>query len=285
MKISGHTKVIAIFGDPVEHTLSPAMHNAAFAALGLDCVYVPFHVRPNGLKDAVLGLRAMGLKGANITVPHKERVVEFLDELDDEAKLLGAVNTIVNRDGVLKGFNTDGRGFVKSLKDDAKFDPKEKKVFICGSGGAARGIAFALIKAGAGTVSLYDVDGPKRDKLVQDLNTSLGKDAARAMPLDQDFIRSCELIVNATPLGMQGGDPLPIPAGAFGKGQFFCDIVYNPPKTAVMTAAEKAGAKVSNGLGMLLYQGVIAFEHWLGVLPPVEVMREALEKGLKVKKI
>jgi shikimate dehydrogenase len=285
MKISGHTKVIAIFGDPIEHTLSPAMHNAAFAALGMNCVYVPFHVRPNGLKDAVAGLRAMGFAGANITVPHKERVMGLLDEVDDEAMLLGAVNTIVNRDGVLKGYNTDGRGFVKSLKEDAKFAPEEKKVFICGAGGAARGIAFALVNSGAGPIFLYDVDGLKRDKLVQDLNSAFNKDAARAVPMDQDFILSCELIVNATPLGMREGDPLPIPPGAFCKGQFFYDIVYNPPKTAAMSAAEKAGARISNGLGMLLYQGVIAFEHWLGVLPPVEVMREALEKGLNVKKI
>ncbi len=281
MKISGHTKVIAIFGDPVEHTLSPAMHNAAFAARGMDCGYVPFHVRPNGLRGAVSGLRAMGFVGANITVPHKERVIEFLDEVDEEARLLGAVNTIVNRGGILTGYNTDGRGFVKSLKDDAKFDPKGKKVFVCGAGGAARGIAFALVNAGSGPVFLYDVDGPKRDKLVLDLNTALKKDAARAQSLDPDFIRSCSLVINATPLGMRGDDPLPMSANAFTKGQLFYDVIYNPPKTAAMAAAESSGARALNGLGMLLYQGVIAFEHWLGVLPPVEVMREALKKGLE----
>ncbi len=280
MKISGHTKVIAIFGDPVEHTLSPAMHNAAFDALGMDCVYVPFHVRPNGLKGAVSGLRAMGFAGANITVPHKERVIEFLDEVDEEARLLGAVNTIVNRGGILTGYNTDGRGFVKSLKDDAKFDPKGKKAFICGAGGAARGIAFALVNAGSGPVFLYDVDGPKRDKLVLDLNTALKKDAARAEPLDADFIRSCALVINATPIGMHEGDPLPFPADSFKKGQMFYDVIYNPPKTAAMAAAEGAGARVLNGLGMLLHQGVIAFEHWFDVTPPAEAMREALKLGL-----
>ncbi len=281
MKISGHTRVVAIFGDPVEHTLSPAMHNAAFGALGMDCVYAPFHVRSNGLKGAVSGLRAMGFAGANITVPHKEHVIEFLDEVDEEARLLGAVNTIVNKGGILTGYNTDGRGFVKSLKDDARFDPKGKKVFILGAGGAARGIAFALVNAGAGPVFLYDVDGPKRDKLVLDLNTALKKDAARAEPLDPDFISSCALVINATPLGMREGDPAPFPADSFKKGQMFCDIIYNPPKTAAMAAAEGAGARVLNGLGMLLHQGVIAFEHWFGVAPPVEVMRDALKQGLK----
>ena len=135
--ITGKTKVIAIFGDPIEHTMSPAMHNAAFAELGMDCVYVPFHVKPESLASAVAGIRAMGIAGANITVPHKERVLEFLDEVDEEAGRLDAVNTIVNTDGVLKGYNTDGRGFVMSLKEDAKFNPEKRRVFICGSGGAA----------------------------------------------------------------------------------------------------------------------------------------------------
>ncbi len=276
MNISGNTKVIAIFGDPIEHTLSPAMHNAAFAEMGLDYVYVPFHVKAEELGSAVRGLKALGFAGANITVPHKERVLEFLDEVDPFAGKLGAVNTIVNRDGKLIGYNTDGLGFIKSLKEDAGFDPAKKKAFICGSGGAARAIGFALENAGARRVYLYDIDEQKRDRLVTDINSASGKVSARPSPLDPDFIRSCDLVVNATPLGMHESDPLPIPEGSFRVGQVVYDIVYNPPTTKTLAAAQTGGAKAVNGLGMLLYQGVIAFEHWIGRTPPASLMREVL---------
>jgi shikimate dehydrogenase len=275
-QISGHTKVIAIFGDPIEHTLSPAMHNAAFAAMGLDYVYVPFHVRPDNLGAAVDGIRAMGIAGANITVPHKERVIEYLDSVDDEAKRLGAVNTIVNKDGVLTGYNTDGGGFIMSLKEDAGFDPKMKRVYVCGSGGAARGICFALAQAGAGRIYLYDIDGPKLARLVMDINSAFSGEVARSAALDPDFIRGADLVVNATPLGMRESDPMPMPEGSFRPGQVIYDIVYNPPRTKTLKAAEAAGAKAVNGLGMLLYQGVLAFEHWLGKTPPAGVMKAAL---------
>lgn len=280
MNISGHTKIIAIFGDPVEHTLSPAMHNAAFAEMGLDYAYAPFHVKPNDLAAAVRGIRAMGIAGANITVPHKERVLEFLDEIDDEARRLGAVNTIVNRDGVLTGYNTDGRGFVRSLREDAGFDPEKKKVFVCGSGGAARGIGFALAAAGARRIYFYDIDESRRDRLAMDINSGTGREAARPSLLDADFIRSADLVVNATPLGMKESDPLPIPEKAFRVGQVVCDIVYNPKRTKTLAAAEAAGAKAINGLGMLLYQGVIAFEYWTGKTPPAQLMRKTLDERI-----
>jgi len=276
MNITGHTKVVAIFGDPVEHTKSPAMHNAAFADMGIDAVYVPFHVRPDALGAAVNGIRAMGFAGANITVPHKERVMEFLDFVDDEAKKMGAVNTVVNKDGRLTGYNTDGRGFIKSLKEDAGFDPKGRRVFLCGAGGAARGIGFALALAGARRIYLYDIDGPKLSRLVMDINSAVGREAARTSILDAEFIKAADLVVNATPLGMHEGDPLPVPAGAFRVGQVVYDAVYNPPMTATLKAAKAAGATPVNGLGMLLYQGVLAFEYWFGRTPPADVMKKAL---------
>lgn len=276
MNISGHTKIIAIFGDPVEHTLSPAMHNAAFAAMGLDYVYVPFHVKPDGLGAAVAGMRAMGIAGANITVPHKERVIDFLDEVDEEAKRLGAINTIVNRDGVLAGYNTDGRGFIRSLKEDAGFDPNMKRVFVCGAGGASRGICFSLAQAGARRVYLFDIDEARQGRLVMDINAAYGREVARPSILDPGFIRGADLIVNATPLGMRESDPMPMPEGSFRQGQVVYDVIYNPARTKTLAAAEAAGAKAVNGLGMLLYQGVLAFEHWLGKTPPADVMRAAL---------
>ena len=281
MGITGNTKTIAIFGDPIGHTLSPAMHNAAFSSMGLDYIYVPFHVKPEGLKAAINGLRVLDLAGANITVPHKERVMEFLDEIDDEARKMGAVNTIVNKDGKLTGYNTDGRGFIMSLKEDAGFDPSMKRVFVCGAGGAARGIGFALASAGARRIYFYDIDVPKRDRLVADVNSAAGREAARPSIFAPDFIKAADLAVNATPLGMHENDPSPIPEGSFRPGQVVYDIVYNPPKTKTLLAAEAAGAKAVNGLGMLLYQGVLAFEHWLGRTPPADVMRDALKAGLK----
>jgi shikimate dehydrogenase len=184
MNISGNTKVIAIFGDPIKHTPSPAMHNAAFAEMGIDYIRTITSSPMNWARQH--GLKALGFAGANITVPHKERVLEFLDEVDPFAGKLGAVNTIVNRDGRLTGYNTDGLGFIKSLKEDAGFDPAKKKAFICGSGGAARAIGFALENAGARRVYLYDIDEPKRDRLVTDINSASGKVSARPSPLDAD---------------------------------------------------------------------------------------------------
>ncbi|MBI5191553.1 MAG: shikimate dehydrogenase [Nitrospirae bacterium] len=279
MKITGRTKLVAIFGDPVEHTKSPAMHNAAFEALDMDNAYVPFHIRPEGLGAAVNGLRALGFAGSNITVPHKERVMEFLDSVDPEAKKMGAVNTIVNRDGRLTGYNTDGRGFVMSLKLDAGFDPDKKRVFVCGAGGASRGIGTALAMAGARRVYFYDIDEARRDRLVMDVNSGAGREAARPSILDPDFIRGADLVVNATPLGMHESDPLPMPKESFRPGQVVYDIVYNPARTKTIEAAETAGARTANGLGMLLYQGVLAFEHWFAKTPPVDVMRAALLAG------
>jgi shikimate dehydrogenase len=219
----------------------------------------------------------MEMAGANITVPHKERVMEFLDEVDEEAKALGAVNTVVNRDGRLIGYNTDGRGFIQSLKEDAGFEPSQKRVFVCGAGGAARAIVFSLVRAGARRVYLYDIDGHRCDRLVADVNSAAGREATRTAALDAAFIRGAELVVNATPLGMRPDDPMPMPDGSFRAGQVVYDIIYNPAVTSTMDAARRAGAKAVNGLGMLLYQGVLAFWHWTGTMPPAEVMRGALE--------
>lgn len=280
MEITGRTRLVAIFGDPVEHTMSPAMHNTAFTELGMDCAYVPFHITPGRLGEAVRALKVLGIVGANITVPHKERVMEFLDDVDDEAAKIGAVNTIVNDDGRLVGYNTDGRGFVMSLKEDAGFDPKSKRVFMCGAGGAARGICFALAAAGTRRIYLYDVDEQRADRLVMELNSALGRQLARPSVMDPDFIRGADLVVNATPLGMHATDPLPIPENSFRSGQTVYDIVYNPAETKTLKAARAAGATGVNGLGMLLYQGVLAFEHWFGVTPPAPSMKKALDERL-----
>ncbi|HMK59526.1 MAG TPA: shikimate dehydrogenase [Dissulfurispiraceae bacterium] len=279
MNISGKTKIVGLFGYPVEHSLSPYMHNAAFEALGLEYCYVTYPVHPDLLEDAVKGIRALSLKGVNITVPHKERVISFLDEVDEEARFIGAVNTIQNRDGQLIGYNTDGRGFMKSL-DEAGITVEGKKVLIIGTGGAARAIGFYLCKS-AGKVHLYDIDIPKAEVLAGHLyavrQNAILVDSTTIY--NKPFISSMDIIINATPLGLKAGDPSPIDVALIGSDQVVCDLIYKD--TPMLRAAADKGCKTMHGLGMLLWQGVIAFEIWTGIVPPVGVMKAALMERMK----
>jgi shikimate dehydrogenase len=280
--ISGKTAVYGIFGHPVEHTFSPGMHNAAFGELDLDGCYVPFAVRPDELGRAVLALVPLGIRGLNVTVPHKEKVIPYLDELSEEARLIGAVNTIEVRDGRLIGHNTDGRGFLRSLREEAGFRPKGKIFVIVGSGGASRAVCFSLALAGAETILLHDIIPAKAEKLGRDVRRST---SARVAVLNTETLRKiapdADCVINATPLGLRTNDPLPIPRELVGKGQLVCDLVYNPPKTRLLTAARSRGADTLSGIGMLLYQGVIAFEIWTGRKAPVSVMKRALQKQMR----
>lgn len=280
--ISGKTAVYGIFGHPVEHTFSPGMHNAAFADLGLDGCYVPFAVRPEELGHAVSAIVPLGLRGLNITVPHKEKVIPFLDELTEDARLIGAVNTIEVRDGSLVGHNTDGRGFLRSLRADAGFNPKGKTIFMAGAGGAARAVCFSLALAGVDTILLYDLDRAKAAKLERDVQS---KTSARVKVLQAGTMRksapAADCIINATPLGLKKGDPLPVPREFVQKGRLVCDLVYNPPDTALLKMARSCGARTLPGIGMLLYQGVIAFEIWTGEKAPVDVMKRALARQIR----
>ena len=280
--ISGHTAVYGIFGHPVEHTFSPGMHNAAFGALGLDACYVPFSVPPEQLEPAVRAIVPLGLKGLNVTVPHKEKVIPFLDGLSDDAKLIGAVNTIEVRSGRLIGHNTDGRGFLRSLREETGFRPKGKRVLIIGSGGAARAVSFCLALAGAAAIGLHDADGSKAARLASDLGRTTGT-AAEVVPTDglDERARDAHCLINATPLGLKRGDPLPLPKQSIRNGHLVCDLVYNPPVTGLLRAARSAGAATLPGIGMLLFQGVIAFEVWTGRKAPVEVMRRALVRQVR----
>ncbi len=274
MDIGGKTKITGLFGYPVEHSLSPAMHNAAFKHMGLDYCYVTFSVRPDMLKDAVQAIRALNLKGVNVTIPHKENVMPFLDEISEDASFIGAVNTIKNEGGRLTGYNTDGRGFMQSLTD-AGIDVTGKTIYIAGSGGAARAIGYYLCKE-ASTVWLYDVDTAKSDALKQHLNKL--KDnislADAGLIKSKDFFSKIDVIINATPLGLNVDDALPVDISLFDSKHIVCDLIYK--ETPLLRKAAVKGCKTMNGLGMLLWQGVFAFEIWTGIKPPVEVMREAL---------
>lgn len=273
MVVSGKTKIVGIFGDPISHTLSPAMHNAAFKAMNLDICYIPFRVSPDSLADAVRAVRSLNLLGVNITVPHKEKVIASLDAVDEEASFIGAVNTIVNRDSILTGYNTDGRGFMSSLMEEG-IDPRDKRILIIGTGGACRAISFYLCQH-ASRLFLFDIDRARAEKLAQDLSriretvTLLGRLEESGQP---------DIIVNATPLGLRPDDPLPIAPETLRPGMIACDLIYK--KTRFLQEAESRGLKTVNGAGMLLWQGVLAFELWTGRKPPVDLMREKLLAGI-----
>src|SRR4030067_2069341 len=211
MMISGKTKIYGIFGHPVEHTFSPGMHNAGFTKLGMDACYVPFAVHPDGLGDAMKAVLPLRLQGLNITVPHKEKVIAFLDELSEEARLIGAVNTIEVREEHLIGHNTDGRGFIRSLQELARFNPKGKRFLIVGAGGAGRAVGFSLALSGASRISFCDTDAQKVGVLVNDIRNKMGV-MVETVPEEEIEASAAEAdcLINATPLGLKGSDLLPI---------------------------------------------------------------------------
>lgn len=274
IQISGRTKITGIFGYPVEHTLSPAMHNAAFKALGLDYCYVPFPVHPDYLKDAVKAIRALNLCGVNVTIPHKEKVMPLLDEINEEASFIGAVNTIVNSEGRLIGYNTDGKGFMQSLIESG-ISVEGKDILIIGAGGASRAISYYLSQK-TKTLYLYNRNKNRAEKLVHDL-----KKIRNNVTLIENIssIERFHIIINATPLGLKKEDPLPFDISLLRAEQTVCDLIYK--KTRLLEEASKKGCATLDGLGMLLWQGLFAFELWTGKTPKVEVMRNALMKSNK----
>src|SRR3990172_8171145 len=274
MRITGRTKITGLYGHPVEHTLSPLMHNAAFEHLGIDYCYLPFSVHPDSLKNAVEAIRALRLTGVNITIPHKESVIPYLDNVNEEALFIGAVNTIVNQEGQLTGYNTDGRGFMRSLSEN-NISADNKKVLIVGAGGASRAISYYLSEK-ADTLYLFDIDKIKLEKLAADLS---GIRDNIAILHDTADLSSFDLLINATPLGLKATDPLPLDVSVLSARQTVCDLIYKT--TPFQSLAAQKGCKAIDGLGMLLWQGVLAFELWTRILPPVEIMRNALLCGMK----
>jgi shikimate dehydrogenase len=272
MHIGGKTKITGLFGYPVEHTLSPSMHNAAFEHLGLDYCYLPFLVHPDFLRQAVDAVRALNMTGVNITVPHKEAVIPLLDSVDEEAAFIGAVNTIVNSEGRLKGYNTDGRGFMRSLSENG-ISVENRQVLIVGAGGASRAISYYLSEK-AKTLYLHDVAQNRMDSLVSDLRKIRSNVSSYGQMTN---LGSFDVIINATPLGLKAGDPLPFDVSTLPPGHTVCDLIYR--KTRLLEEAAKKGCRTMDGLGMLLWQGVLAFELWTSAVPPVDLMRNALLKG------
>ncbi len=280
--ISGKTKIYGIFGYPVGHTFSPGMHNSAFTALKMDACYIPFEVPPDALVRAVNAVIPLNLAGLNITVPHKEKIIPCLDGLSEEARLIGAVNTVQIQEERLVGHNTDGRGFLRSLKEQAGFRPKGKTFLLVGAGGAARAVAFSLALGGASKILLHDTDAGKADRLAGDIRDKANADAS-AVAEDElsSSAREADCLINATPIGLRNADPLPFSADVIEPRHLVADLVYNPFSTRLLKTAGTKRAKTLPGLGMLLYQGVIAFEIWTGKKAPVAVMQKALKRQIQ----
>lgn len=278
--IDSHTILYGVFGDPVHHSKSPVMMNAAFRELGINAAYAAFHVKPDRLRDAVYGVRALQYRGVNVTIPHKVEVMQYLDEVDEAARIIGAVNTIVNDDGKLTGYNTDGIGYVRSLKTETGSDLRGKRIVVIGAGGAARGVVHALAQERPSSIRIANRTKDKAVELAKDM--SVFADCSGMGMEELSAISDADLVLNTTSVGMHPHtDQVPAANISFQPGMIVSDLIYNPLETRWLQLAGQAGAVVHRGLGMFLYQGAYAFEYWTGKPAPVEVMREAVMRSLQ----
>ncbi len=270
-EINGKTKVIGVIGENIENSLSPLIHNQIILKHSLNFCYLPFQVAEIDLGKAVQGIRALNIRGANITFPYKEKVIEFLDEVEESARRIGAVNTIVNNKGILTGYNTDVIGFKKSLQDNGKFVIKGKKAVVLGAGGAARAVTCSLLEEGIEEVSIFNRTLEKAKKIKQNFSSFFPRSSINIFSFEQndlkDKIKEANLLVNATSIGMEYQlDNTPLPdKKLFHPNLLVCDLIYHPARTLFLREAERAGAKIINGLPMLVYQGIESFYLWSGL--------------------
>jgi shikimate dehydrogenase len=284
--INGKTSLVGLMGWPVAHSLSPAMYNAAFAALGLEWAYVPLPVQPEHVEQALKGLTALNFVGANVTVPHKQAVMRHLDELSDASTITGAVNTIHIQDGKFYGYNTDAIGFLNALKE-AGYHPKGMRVAVLGAGGAARAVVYSLARSEVDAIIVFNRTAERAAFLIDDLADAFPESTLSFEVFTAEALAALQgqvdMVVNTTSVGMHPHlelspwpDEVPLPAQTI-----FYDLVYNPLETAFLKRARAAGLDAINGLGMLVHQGAFAFETWTGQPAPLEVMKEACLQGLQ----
>ena len=279
--LTGHTRIVGVIGDPIEHSRSPQMHNAAFAKAGLDYVYVPFHVRPDDLADAIAGFKAINVVGINVTLPHKQTVIPFLTSISREAELIGAVNTLTFVEGNIHGDNTDAPGVLQALEEDGNISgsPVGENVVVLGAGGAARAVVVALALRGVASITIANRTVEKAVSLAKEMDQKTGVSMQgmgltdKRLPLS---VRESKLLVNTATTSMDVTQPLLISADWLQRNTIVYDIVYTPPVTPLMQAATERGCQTLGGIGMLVHQGAIAFEKWTGVTPCTETMRQAL---------
>jgi shikimate dehydrogenase len=274
--LSIHTKLVVLFGTPLGHTLSPAMHNQLFEKLNLDYLYLPVEVSTGDLKTVYAGLRKMNVVGFNVTIPHKLTIIDLLDRLDPLAEVIGAVNTICIREGRSIGYNTDGEGFIKYLEATLDATIENKRIFILGSGGASRGISMTMASRGAAKIYLCNRTTSKAEALATEINARI-RPCAEAIPQAtgemHKALAECDILINATSVGMQPhDDDMPIEADLLRPDLVVADLVYTPLMTRLLSTAEKAGCAIVKGHGMLVHQGALGFKLWTGVEPLIDAM-------------
>ncbi|MFO8100556.1 MAG: shikimate dehydrogenase [Dehalococcoidia bacterium] len=277
-------KTVGLIGYPLGHSLSPVFQQAAFDHLKLDIRYELWETPPEKLEEVVNSIRAEDKLGSNVTVPYKEDVIGLLDELNEIARDIGAVNTIVKKNGGLTGYNTDAEGFRRALEAEGNFDPAGKRVTMIGAGGVARAIGFILIKSGVASLKLFDIDQSRAEKLA----TELGSSGVAVLKSGEgseyeEAVSEADLLINCTPIGMKHSpseNDSPVAEGLISAQSLVYDVVYNPLKTPLLQMAEKKGARGLSGLSMLVYQGVAAFELWTGQAAPVDIMMKAVKRAL-----
>lgn len=283
MIITGKTRACGVIGDPINHSLSPIIQNAAFEALDLNFVFLAYKVKTSGLEDAVNGARALNIRGLNVTMPHKTRIIDFLDRIDLSAQIIKSVNTVLNKENLLFGFNTDGVGALRALKENG-VEPKGRKVLLLGAGGAARAIAYTLAKE-ADELVVLNRTVKSSHNLAKLLEKTVGKKVASGSLSISDIQRNLQdsdILINATSLGMKPKpQESPVPIKLLRRDLSVMDIVYNPIETRLIKDAKSMGAVVIGGIEMLIYQGAASFEIWTGKSAPIQVMKKAALSHLR----
>ena len=278
--LTGHTRIVGVIGDPVEHSRSPQMHNAAFAKARLDYVYVPFHVRPTDLADAIAGFKAINVVGINVTLPHKQVIISYLTSISREAELIGAVNTLTFTDEGIHGDNTDAPGVLRALEENRNMSvPVGENVVVLGAGGAARAVVVALALAGVASITIANRTVEKAASLAEEMGQKTGISMQGLGLADARLpvaVRQSMLLINTATASMDATHPLLISADWLQPNTIVYDIVYTPPVTPLMRAAAARGCETLGGISMLVHQGAIAFEKWTGVAPCTETMHRAL---------
>lgn len=277
---NGLPLLLGVMGDPILHSKSPAMHMAALQATGLQGSYLPFHVKREDLGHAIQGIRALGFRGVNVTVPHKVEVMDDLDEIDEGARYIGAVNTIVNDEGRLKGYNTDGIGYIRSLKEEAVSDLSGRKVLVIGAGGAARGIIYALLLERPAQVIVANRTKESALQLAAEW-AHLGNITGCGLEQMGQYISGVDTLINTTSVGMYPKiHDIPLDSDMIPEGIVVSDLIYNPLQTELLRQAQQKGCTIHNGFGMFVYQGAYAFEYWTGRPAPIEAMKSAVLASL-----
>ncbi|WP_081954741.1 shikimate dehydrogenase [Paenibacillus graminis] len=268
--------LLGVMGDPIAHSKSPLMHTAALKALGIPGAYVPLHIAPGHLGEAIQAIRTLGFRGVNVTIPHKVAVMEYMDRLDDSAVAVGAVNTVVNDNGVLTGYNTDGIGYVRSLKAEAAPDLAGSRILVIGAGGAARGIIAALLLEHPAAVVIANRTEDKSKQLAEAFQAKgtvngIGNHKIAA------YIADMDIVINTTSVGMYPHiDVMPIDPGLLRQGMIVSDLIYNPLQTRLLKESLERGCRIHGGLGMFVYQGAYSLEYWTGRSAPVDIMRQTI---------